>query len=94
MAYFLGNIARRAYYEYQKQLWEDISDDMETHLVDSHVHVFGNIGVLFLDLRGGRSFHYDKNYSANFLGPAQWTMIDRALSIIIVLEHAISYDIL
>jgi hypothetical protein len=80
-AYFLGNIARQVYYEYQRSLF-DASDpaDLTTQSADAHCHVYGSVGVLFLDLRGGRSFHHRPGYEASFLGADQWTVIHGALA--------------
>jgi phosphodiesterase/alkaline phosphatase D-like protein len=94
--YFLGGIARQAYCEYQKQLWDNVDTDELVRSgwdgtgtgaaaangtgLDAHTHVYGTIGVLFLDLRGGRSFHHEPGFDMDFLGRAQWELIANALS--------------
>ncbi|HLM56079.1 MAG TPA: alkaline phosphatase D family protein, partial [Pyrinomonadaceae bacterium] len=53
--YRVGTLARQVYREYQRQLWEDPPHSD----AEEHFHVWGSIGVLFVDQRGGRSFGRD-----------------------------------
>jgi len=53
--YFVGKIAQQVYWEYQRQLWDDIFDDNyspKSVNTDCHFHKFGSIGVVFIDSRG------------------------------------------
>mgnify|MGYP002620199319 CR=1 FL=1 len=56
--YLFGQLAREAYYEYQRQLREDI-DFKDFSKIDReyHYHVFGSIGLFFTDYRGIRTWH-------------------------------------
>jgi len=71
--YRIGTLARQVYREYQRQLWEDPphTDD------EQHFHVWGTIGVLFVDQRGGRSFGRDA--ARPYLSTRQWNDIVKAL---------------
>jgi len=71
--YRIGTLARQAYREYQRQLWEDSPHSDVEH----HFHVWGTIGVLFTDLRGGRSFTRDA--ARPYLSTRQWDDIVKAL---------------
>jgi hypothetical protein len=71
--YRIGTLARQVYREYQRQLWEDPPHDDDEH----HFHVWGSVGVLFVDQRGGRSFTRDA--ARPYLGTRQWQAIDAAL---------------
>ena len=73
----IGDLARKVYREYQRQLWEDAPDPPEDGL-EHHVHRFGKIGVLFVDQRGGRSFARDRERP--YLSRAQWEAITAALA--------------
>lgn len=72
--YRIGTLARQAYREYQRQLWDDLPHSDAEH----HFHVWGNIGVLFCDLRGGRSFTRDA--ARPYLSTPQWNDISTALT--------------
>jgi phosphodiesterase/alkaline phosphatase D-like protein len=71
--YRIGTLARQVYREYQRQLWEDSPHSDDEH----HFHVWGTIGVLFVDQRGGRSFTRDA--ARPYLGTRQWGNIVQAL---------------
>lgn len=71
--YRIGTLARQAYREYQRQLWDDPPHTNDEH----HLHVWGSIGVLFVDQRGGRSFGRDA--ARPYLGTRQWDSIVEAL---------------
>nr|BAJ93729.1 predicted protein [Hordeum vulgare subsp. vulgare] len=86
--YWVGIAARMAFWEYQRQLWDDKLLDAAGKVtlpvtIRSHtegsVHRFGDIGVAIIDTRGARSFDKDeKNHS--FLSKVQWTQLKTALS--------------
>lgn len=71
--YHIGTLARQVYREYQRQLWDDPPHTDDEH----HFHVWGTIGVLFVDQRGGRSFGRDA--ARPYLGTRQWEDIVKAL---------------
>jgi hypothetical protein len=77
---YVGGLARRVYREYQRQLWDSIDVDVDPPggAVEDHWHVWGSIGVLFLDQRGARSFAYDPQRP--YLGSAQWQRVTAALA--------------
>jgi hypothetical protein len=75
--YQVGVLARQVFREYQRQLWEDLPRQ-PANGYEHHLHVWGHIGVLCLDLRGGRSFARDKQRP--FLGVGQWAEVSQALS--------------
>ncbi len=77
--YYIGTLARRVYREYQRQLWDDFDPDTgPASELDHHFHIWGPIGVLFLDQRGPRSFQTDS--ARPYLGTKQWDEIKNALS--------------
>lgn len=76
-AQHIGRLARQVFREYQRQLWDDLQDPAPGELED-HYHAWGPIGVVFLDQRGGRSFHPDA--ARPYLGSAQWDRLRTALS--------------
>ncbi|HEV2860399.1 MAG TPA: alkaline phosphatase D family protein [Pyrinomonadaceae bacterium] len=71
----IGTLARQVYREYQRQLWEDPPHSD----AEEHFHVWGQIGVLFVDQRGGRSFGRDA--ARPYLGTRQWENIVAALGV-------------
>jgi hypothetical protein len=71
--YRIGTLARQVYREYQRQLW----DDPPHSDAEEHFHVWGSIGVLFVDQRGGRSFGRDA--TRPYLSTRQWEHIVEAL---------------
>ncbi|MGB3618533.1 MAG: alkaline phosphatase D family protein [Catalinimonas sp.] len=75
-ARFVRRQARRVYREYQRQLW-DAQPLTDTGGFEHHHHTWGEVGALFVDQRGGRTFHYDPEYP--FLGKQQWEDLDAAL---------------
>lgn len=78
-AHWIGTLARRVYREYQRQLWDQLDvDATPTSGFEHHVHRFGEIGLVFLDLRGGRTFERDT--ARPFLGTPQWESLQGALS--------------
>lgn len=78
--------AWRAFHEYQRQLWDEGARARPVGGHEGYHQVIGDVGVLFLDMRGGRGFSiYDRESShpssaTPFLGPAQWDHIRSALT--------------
>jgi phosphodiesterase/alkaline phosphatase D-like protein len=78
-AHWIGTLARRVYREYQRQLWDQLDvDATPTSGFEHHLHRFGEIGIAFLDLRGGRTFERDT--ARPFLGTPQWESLQGALA--------------
>ncbi|HEY9079139.1 alkaline phosphatase D family protein [Magnetovibrio sp.] len=75
-AFHIGTLARQVYREYQRQLWADDDPTVPSSTYEDHMHVFGTIGVLMTDQRGGRQL----DDSSPYLGAAQWRRIEQALS--------------
>lgn len=70
----VGKLARQVYREYQRQLWDDFDTEAEpADGFEYHRHKWGPFGVMFIDLRGGRSFQTDP--ARPFLGTPQWEAI-------------------
>eukprot|EP00656_Telonema_subtile_P013464 TRINITY_DN16840_c0_g1_i1.p1 TRINITY_DN16840_c0_g1~~TRINITY_DN16840_c0_g1_i1.p1 ORF type:complete len:604 (+),score=115.56 TRINITY_DN16840_c0_g1_i1:3-1814(+) len=82
--YKLGKAARRAYWWYQRQLWDGGMEDMEAKEAevrcDGHVQLLpgGKIGFIFVDSRGSRSFYADDERP--FVSGPQWSMLCEALN--------------
>eukprot|EP00455_Lapot_gusevi_P056160 TRINITY_DN925_c0_g3_i1.p1 TRINITY_DN925_c0_g3~~TRINITY_DN925_c0_g3_i1.p1 ORF type:complete len:481 (+),score=104.80 TRINITY_DN925_c0_g3_i1:22-1443(+) len=74
--------ARKAYWQYQRQLWDDIAN-VDNRLKDPecHLHRWGAFGIILLDSRGCRSFAADPHDPPNrkFLGQHQHDIIRAAL---------------
>jgi len=79
--YFVGRCAHAIMCEYQRQLWSNVDfghlNDIKR---DYHMHVFGEHGVIFLDVRGPRSLHMIEDDPYPYLGSLQWQEVKRALS--------------
>jgi len=74
---FLAGIAYRVGISYQRLLHDD---ELEPKY-DYHMHVFGDVGLLFVDVRCCKSFHWQsEDAEAPMLGKAQWAAIDAALA--------------
>jgi phosphodiesterase/alkaline phosphatase D-like protein len=70
----IGMLARQVYREYQRQLWDDINPTTLPNTgEEQHHHVWGPIGVLFVDQRGGRSF--GREPARPYLSTQQWEKI-------------------
>lgn len=65
--HWVGTIARRLYQDFQRRLWAE-PDQLAQH--EAHAHVFGKVGIVFLDQRGARGFAHDEQRP--YLGRAQW----------------------
>lgn len=79
--FFVARCAWIASLEYQRQLYEDVDfakiNDINQ---DFHFHVVGGVGLIFLDIRGSRTFHRVDADSKKYLGSLQWNAITKALS--------------
>lgn len=74
----IGSLARLVYREYQRQLWDDFNPNTTPATgEEQHVHVWGSIGVLFVDQRGGRSF--GREPARPYLSTTQWDKIVASL---------------
>ena len=55
---FYGLQARWVYYEYQRQLWDDIDfANVDKIKTDYHYHILNGIGIYFIDYRGKNSWN-------------------------------------
>mmetsp|Transcript_108239 Transcript_108239/g.316577 ORF Transcript_108239/g.316577 Transcript_108239/m.316577 type:complete len:714 (-) Transcript_108239:59-2200(-) len=70
---WLAEIAYRVIIEYQKQLYEDVSEEPTP---DYHHHAFGDVGMAFVDVRGCKTFHRIEGDPAPFLGKDQWRALE------------------
>jgi len=90
---FITMCARRVYYEYQRQLREDVDYiSFKNVTCDYHAHVINNIGFFFLDHRGARSWY--KSEEIDYFGKAQVNYLKDCLesmfancSIIVILSQ-------
>lgn len=74
----IGTLARQVYREYQRQLWDDFDiDSLPANSDEHHHHSWGQIGILFLDQRSGRSFGRDA--ARPYLGTRQWNFVENQL---------------
>jgi hypothetical protein len=70
----IGTLARQVYREYQRQLWDDFDPNTPPATgEEQHHHVWGPIGLLFVDQRGGRSF--GREPARPYLSSPQWNKI-------------------
>ena len=79
---YVGRQGQWVYYEYQRQLWEDIDfDNIYDIDTEYHTHIIGDIGLFFLDLRGRRSWHTNINNEnlPSYLGARQIIALNEAL---------------
>lgn len=70
-------LARQVFREYQRQLWDDGATEA-SGANEGHLHAWGEVGALFLDPRGPRSFAPDP--SRPYLGSEQWQAVQDALA--------------
>jgi phosphodiesterase/alkaline phosphatase D-like protein len=75
--HYVGTLARRVFREYQRQLWDPSATNQPSSGLENHFHVWGRIGAMFVDGRGGRSFQIDP--LKPFLGTLQWDQMIEAL---------------
>jgi hypothetical protein len=76
--HYIGTLGRRVFREYQRQLWDPDATNPPADGFEHHFHVWGRIGALFVDQRGGRSFQYDS--ARPYLGTPQWNDIEQAIT--------------
>lgn len=69
--------ARFVYYEYQRQLREDVDfSNIDSVKYEFHSHILNNVGLFFLDYRGKNSWL--KAPEKGHLGKAQWAALKKA----------------
>jgi len=67
-----GEEARLVYYEYQRQLRENIPwDNLKSLKCEYHHHILNGIGVCFIEYRGCRSWFKEEGLEKTHLGEAQ-----------------------
>ncbi|CAE7273047.1 unnamed protein product [Symbiodinium natans] len=83
---FLADIAYRVYNSYQRLLYEDPEMQPDGRSCapkcDHHMHAFGDVGLLFVDVRGCKTFHWNpsEDIAVPMLGQAQWSAIQHELA--------------
>ncbi|XP_024371364.1 uncharacterized protein [Physcomitrium patens] len=79
--FFVARCAWIVSMEYQRQLYVDVDftkvDDVHQ---DYHFHLIGGVGLMFLDIRGSRTFHRVDGDKKIYLGDGQWSAIKKTLS--------------
>ena len=79
--YYVGRCAQEVMCEYQRQLWDNVDfKAIDKIKKDFHMHVFGEHGIVFLDVRGPRSLHLIKGEQYPYMGSLQWQEVKDALS--------------
>jgi len=79
--YLFGQLARRAYYEYQRQLREDIDWNNFNNLeCEYHDHILNGVGIVLLDYRGSRSWFREEKVEELQLGVKQTNWIRNLFS--------------
>jgi len=74
--YFYGQLARRVYYEYQRQLREDIDwEDLQKMKCEYHEHTLNGVGVVLVDYCGSRTWFREDSSQGLHLGLDQLTWI-------------------
>ncbi|KAG0620338.1 hypothetical protein M758_4G208700 [Ceratodon purpureus] len=78
--FFVARCAWIVSMEYERQLHEDV-DFLSVDQIkqDFHFHVVGGVGLMFLDIRGSRTFHRVNDDDKKYLGSLQWNAIEKAL---------------
>ncbi|KAJ7535968.1 hypothetical protein O6H91_12G052000 [Diphasiastrum complanatum] len=85
--YFIAHCAWTVSLEYQRQLHENVDfSNLPQINKDYHFHVIGGLGLLFLDIRGSRTFHRLNSDEKPYLGSSQWKDINCSL------EHGGLFD--
>lgn len=78
--FFIAQCAWIVNLEYQRQLYEDVDfSNLKEIKKDYHFHLIGNVGLMFLDIRGSRTFHHEQGDEMRYLGSKQWEDIEKAL---------------
>ena len=83
LAHQIGLVARSVYREYQAALTREESE-IYTSDLEHLLYVMGNVGIIILDQRGGRSFYKaanrdDESACQGYLGRAQWEDLEREI---------------
>lgn len=74
--HWLGCVAYRVVHEYQDLLRVDNPQDLDC---DYHLHSFGDIGFIFVDVRGCKTFHMVADDPSPFLGTPQWRALEDSI---------------
>jgi len=70
--HFYGELVRRLYYEYQRQLREDIPwEDLASMKCEYFHEVLNGVGVSFMEYRGARSWFREHELNKTHIGKAQ-----------------------
>lgn len=78
--FFIAHCAWIVSLEYQRQLHEDVDfTNLQAIKKDHHFHVVSNVGLMFLDIRGSRTFHRVQDDENPYLGSQQWKDIEKSL---------------
>ncbi|KAH9321321.1 hypothetical protein KI387_015960, partial [Taxus chinensis] len=78
--FFVAHCAWIVSLEYQRQLHEDIDfTNLQAIKKDYHFHIISNVGLMFLDIRGSRTFHRVEDDENPYLGSQQWEDIETSL---------------
>lgn len=78
--FFIAHCAWIVSLEYQRQLYTDINlTNLQAIKKDYHFHIVGNVGLMFLDIRGSRTFHRVQDDENPYLGSRQWEDIEKSL---------------
>mmetsp|Transcript_20195 Transcript_20195/g.47099 ORF Transcript_20195/g.47099 Transcript_20195/m.47099 type:complete len:852 (-) Transcript_20195:156-2711(-) len=84
MDWFLASIAYGVILEYQRQLYTDVTfvgGIPERPLFDYQLYAFGDIGIMFVDVRACKTFHRkDQDRQSPMLGLAQWRALQDAMA--------------
>jgi len=72
IAYFYGELARQVYYEYQRQLRQDIPwENLKSLKCEYYHQILNGVGVSFIEYRGCRSWFREENLEETHIGEAQ-----------------------
>lgn len=85
--YFVACVARQVYWEYQRQLLEDVPFDdqdlLQNKFFDNSegysLNIHPQVGLIMIDMRAGRSFTRSKNYP--LLGEQQWGQLENDFNV-------------
>ncbi len=83
--------AYKIYDEYQKQLYEDVSDYQDDNKNNDkkigtsgyyHHHIWGNFGIFFMDMKGNKLTKFVKDKNKSSIGKSQYNSIKTFLNIL------------
>eukprot|EP01018_Ginkgo_biloba_P005135 Gb_04273 [translate_table: standard] len=78
--FFIAHCAWIVSLEYQRQLHEDVDfSNLQAIKKDHHFHIVSSVGLMFLDIRGSRTFHRVQGDENPYLGSQQWKDIEISL---------------